>query len=342
MSATLAQIAQQAGVSQATVSRVINGKPGVSQDRRAAVMQALGSMGIPTDRVLRTGTKLTAIVAPDLANPIFPQFVTGLVSRLAQLDHLAITCTYTPAGTSEESFLNLLQTQPIDSAVFLSGRYDTRDASLAQYTPLIADRGIPAAFLNGAVRDMDGLYVATDDAAAITMALRHLKDLGHRRIGLSLGDRNHYPSIMKYTAAMRFFEEEGIEHGDELTTWTTYGVTSGRMSAATLLDNGATAIACASDQLALGAIRAASLMGLSVPRDVSITGYDDSPLIASMTPPLTTIRQPVERMCQATVDGLMAMLGNRSLAKQRDAMLFEPELVVRESTGPVNAAARNA
>lgn len=332
MATTLADIALKAGVSQATVSRVMNAKPGVSEDLRNTVMDAITQSGMPFERVQRGGTKLVAIITPDMSNPIFPEFVTSYITMLAQQGYFAIVCCNTPSGTSENGYLHMLQTQQIAGAIFLGGQYDTKDAGLTMYRSL-QDRNIPCVFLNGAARDMDGLYAGTDDGTAILMALRHLRDLGHTRIGLLLGDRKHYPSILKHNVATKFFKEEHIEHSSSLTAWTTYGVESGQMAAKILINNGATAIACASDQLAMGSIRAANSLGLSIPGDISVTGYDDSPAMAYMTPSLTTVRQPVERICKATVSGLLAMMEHKELAGRRDNLLFEPELVVRESTG---------
>ncbi len=328
----LADIAQKAGVSQATISRVINGKPGVSQDTRKTVLDTLSSMGMSKEGLQRNETRLVALITPDLSNPIFPEFITEFVTLLAQHELLTVVCTYTPSGASESGFLTMLQNQPIGAAIFLAGIYDTRNTNLSIYRSL-AERNVPCAFLNGGARDMNGLYASTDDQAAMTMALRHLTDLGHTKIGLLLGDRNHYPTVSKYEAATRFFADQGLMHEKDLTAWTTYGMDSGRMAARKLLENGATAIACASDQLALGAIRAARSMNLSVPEDISVTGYDDSPEMSTISPSLTTVRQPVGKISQAVVNGILAMMNNRQLAERGDTLYFEPELIVRESTG---------
>ena len=172
MGKTLADIASKAGVSQASVSRVINAKPGVSEDLRNTVISAITSLGMPVDNMQRNGTRLVAIITPDMSNPIFPKFVTEITNLLAQRGFLVIVCTYTPSGTSEDGYLSLLQSQPLAAAIFLAGKYDTRGSNLTIYKTL-SEHGIPMAFINGAKRDMDGLYASTDDARAMNMALRH-------------------------------------------------------------------------------------------------------------------------------------------------------------------------
>ena len=332
MGTTLADIASHAGVSPATVSRVINSKPGVSEELRENVVRAIRELGVSPDRLQRNGKKPVAIISPDLVNPIFPEYVTTLTTLLAQHDLLAFSCSYTLTGVSEEQYIAMLQEQPLTGAIFLAGSYDTLGSPADTYDTLLA-RNIPLVFLNGAHREMKGAYLGTNNAKAMTMALRHLADLGHQRIGLLLGDRKHHPSVQKHEAAERFFQENHIKHPSGMTIWTTYGFESGQIAAMELIRQGATAIACANDQLALGSIRAASVLGLRIPEDVSIIGFDDSPSMKYMTPSLTTIRQPLPQICRAAVKCLLEPSNNAASVARRNELLFDPELIVRESTG---------
>ncbi len=109
---------------------------------------------------------------------------------------------------------------------------------------------------------------------------------------------------------------------------------SGQAGAARLIDSGATAIVCASDPLALGAVRAARRAGLRVPGDISVVGFDDSALMSCTEPPLTTVRQPIESMGRTVIELLLAQISGS--AEAGDGLLFEPELVLRGSTGPVS------
>jgi len=113
---------------------------------------------------------------------------------------------------------------------------------------------------------------------------------------------------------------------------TTFSMESARLAAARLIERGVTGMICASDVLALGSIRAARRLGLDVPADVSIVGFDDSALMTCTDPPLTTVRQPIEMMGQAAVDLLVNQIEGSGVAA--DELLFEPELVVRGSTAP--------
>lgn len=335
MPQNLIDIAKELHLSQATVSRAINNKPGVSQKTRELVLRTMQQMGVSPATTRNKDCGLIALVTPDLANPIFPRYVTQINNILAQQNMLPILCTYTFEGVTQENYLHLLQTLSVDGAIFLAGNYDNVRADHSIYS-WFSNRIIPMAFLNASNHDQPGFYAETDDAGATQMALKHLVDLGHKKIGLLLGDQDHYPTMQKYSSAIHFFDKHGINHSPVLTQWTTYGINSGVVAAQSLIRNGATAIFCASDQLAIGAIKAAHEMGKSVPDDLSVIGYDDSPQVVNLTPPLTSVRQPVAKLSQALVHGIMTMMHNPDIAVQKNVLKFQPELIVRGSTAPAH------
>jgi LacI family transcriptional regulator, repressor for deo operon, udp, cdd, tsx, nupC, and nupG len=136
------------------------------------------------------------------------------------------------------------------------------------------------------------------------------------------------PSIRKLEAYLRARGEN-----EALVEHTIFSIEGGLAAGKRLLDRGATGMVCASDILALGAIRQARRAGLDVPGDVSVVGFDDSALMMCTDPPLTTVRQPIEAMGQAAVRQLLSQVGGTPVSSEE--LLFEPELVVRASTGPV-------
>jgi DNA-binding LacI/PurR family transcriptional regulator len=165
---------------------------------------------------------------------------------------------------------------------------------------------------------------------AAEMALGHLRALGHERVGMVLGPKDHMPSRRKLATFL-------AEGGDpELVEHTMFALEGGHAAATRLLRRGVTAVICASDLLALGTIRATRRAGLSVPGDVSVIGFDDSALMNCTDPPLTTVRQPIDAMGRAAVDLLVAQIDKAAVSA--DELLFEPELVVRASTARVRAS----
>ncbi|MFF3411943.1 LacI family DNA-binding transcriptional regulator [Streptomyces sp. NPDC002742] len=326
MTRRLAQVAKKVGVSEATVSRVLNGKPGVSDSTRQAVLSALDVLGYERPTQLRgERARLVGLVLPELQNPIFPAFAEVIGAALAQLGLTPVLCTQTKGGVSEADYVELLLQQQVSGVVFAGGLYAQADAPHDHYRQL-ADRNIPVVLVNAAIEHLGFPCVSCDDAVAVEQAWRHLDSLGHERIGLVLGPGDHMPSGRKLAAARAL----SPELPDEYVARAMFSLEGGQAAATRLLDRGVTGIICASDPLALGAVRAARRRGLSVPGEISVVGYDDSAFMNCTEPPLTTVRQPIEAMGRAAVELLSAQIGGSSVTAEE--LLFEPELVVRGST----------
>ncbi|GAA2490936.1 LacI family DNA-binding transcriptional regulator [Streptomyces gobitricini] len=338
----LADIAAQAGVSEATVSRVLNGKAGVAGPTRTRVLAALDVLGYERPvRLKRRSAGLVGLVIPELTNPIFPAFAQVIEQVLAGHGYTPVLCTQMPGGATEDELVEQLEERGVTGIVFLSGLHADTSADPSRYLKLAA-RGVPFVLINGFNEHIDAHFVSPDDRSAARMAVRHLVELGHERIGLAIGPTRYVPSRRKaegFTEALRALLGAGVEEAEQRVQQTLFGVEGGHAAAGTLLDQGCTGIVCASDLMALGAVRAVRARGLDVPRDVSVVGFDDSPLIAFTDPPLTTVRQPVQAMATAAVDALLEEIdGNPVLGAPpsgswgRTEFVFQPELVVRGST----------
>jgi DNA-binding LacI/PurR family transcriptional regulator len=337
----LAIIAEQARVSEATVSRVLNDKPGVSPQTRQRVLAALDVLGIerpPTPP--RTG--LVGLILPELSNPIFPAFAQVIENVLTRHGYTPILCTQTPGGSAEDELTALLVERGVSGIVFVSGLHADSTADVGRYSRLKA-RGVPYVLVNGANQAIRATSVSVDDRAAAGLAVDHLVALGHERIGLAVGPRRFLPVMAKiegFVTTIRGRTGITAERAEELVQHSLFSVEGGQAAAHALLDRDCTAIICASDLMALGAIRAARMRGRLVPQDISVIGFDDSPLIAFADPPLTTVRQPVEGMGQAAVNALLEEIGGNPPSPHD--LMFRPELVVRGSTaaGPRQAGPR--
>lgn len=336
MSAKLAEIAAHAGVSVATVSRVINGKAGVSDAKRQAVLTALDVCGYERPsrlRLQRAG--LVGLIVPELGNPIFPTFAQSIESGLVSHGLVSVLCTQEPGGIAEDDYIELLLDRGVSGIVFVSGRHADSSADVGRYERLVR-RGLPIVLINGFRAEVPAPFVSADDGLSMELAVRHLGSLGHRRIGLALGQERYLPARGKragYERAMR--ELLGSEVRGEWVEHTLFTLEGGQAAAGRLWDAGCTAVCCGSDMMALGAIRAARERGLSVPGQVSVVGFDDSPFMAFVDPPLTTVRQPVREMSRAAVAFLTEAISGGSPSPGE--LVFRPELVVRSSTGPVEA-----
>ncbi|SDD83573.1 LacI family DNA-binding transcriptional regulator [Streptomyces prasinopilosus] len=335
MTRRLAQVAKKVGVSEATVSRVLNGKPGVSDATRQSVLTALDVLGYERPTQLRgERARLVGLVLPELQNPIFPAFAEVIGGALAQQGLTPVLCTQTKGGVAEADYVDLLLQQQVSGVIFAGGLFAQADAPHEHYR-LLAERKVPVVLVNAPIEGLDFPCVACDDAVAIEQAWRHLASLGHERIGLVIGPADHIPSRRKLEAARTTARSAGMSLPDEFVQRSIFSLEGGQAATARLLEQGVTGIVCGSDPLALGAIRAARRRGLSVPADVSVVGFDDSAFMTCTEPPLSTVRQPIEAMGRAAVDLLRAQIeGSHSPLGE---LLFEPELVVRGSTAPPSA-----
>ncbi|WP_194926541.1 LacI family DNA-binding transcriptional regulator [Catenulispora pinisilvae] len=334
MTSRLAEVAQKVGVSEATVSRVLNGRPGVSESTRTAVLTALDVLGYERPTQLRgERARLIGLVLPELQNPIFPAVAEVVGGALAQRGFTPVLCTRTAGGLSESDYVTMLLDQHVSGVVFAGGHFAESDAPHEHYH-LLRERGIPVVLFNAAVEHLELPQVSTDDAVAVEQAYAHLASLGHERIGLVLGPEDHAPSRRKLTAYREQCAIHGRDVDEALIEHAMFALEGGHAAATRLLRAGATGIICASDPLALGAIRAVRRAGLRVPRDVSVVGYDDSAFMNCTDPPLTTVRQPIEALGRAAVTLLVNQIEGARVAAEE--LLFEPELVVRGSTGSVS------
>jgi LacI family transcriptional regulator, repressor for deo operon, udp, cdd, tsx, nupC, and nupG len=325
-------VAELAGVSQATVSRVLNGRAGVAESTRREVLRALHQLGyepVGVGRTRRTG--LVGLIVPELDNPVFPRFAQAIENSLASEGLTTVLCTSTPSGMGEADYLDVLIDHAVTGIVIISGEHADTSADQGRYLDLVARR-LPTVLVNGARPELGLPSVTVDHIAASQQAVRHLAALGHTRIGLAVGPRRYVPSIGLVEGYLGGLADAGLAADESLISETLYGIEGGHVAGARLLDRGATGIVCASDRMAYGVMRAAREADLRVPDDVSVTGFDDAGPNAYVEPPLTAIQQPYERMAAAIVRLLTEAIAAPSTPPS--ALRFRAELVVRSSTGP--------
>lgn len=327
----LADIADHAGVSEATVSRVLNDRPGVADRTRDAVLTAIDVLGYERPSRLRVKEAgLVGLILPELTNPIFPAFAQAIETLLSRQDFTPVLCTQTVGGRNEDEYVRMLLDRGVAGIIYVSGQHADSSADPTRYHEL-RERGLPIVLVNGYVEGLDVPFVSNDDVASMEIALRHLTELGHTRIGLAVGPDGFVPVIRKIIG---FREAMGsFSSSTDINRWiqsTLFTVEGGAAAARALVEAGTTAIVCGSDLMALGAIRQLRNMGLQVPDDISVIGYDDSLLMQFTDPPLTTIRQNVNGMAEAAVRTMVDVMAGRTVSEE---FLFRPELIVRGSTG---------
>ncbi|WHT19890.1 LacI family DNA-binding transcriptional regulator [Crossiella sp. CA-258035] len=347
----LADIARAAGVSISTVSRVLNRRAGVNEATRQRVLGVLADLPY-TPRGLgalqRTG--VIGLLVPELSNPVFPAFAEALETRAARAGYGSLLCNTRSASLRadgadldgrelvEEEYVRMLLARGVEGMVFVSPEINNaEDGGASYYSKLLAD-GVQMVFVNGGAPALDVPDVTVDEQVAGYLAARHLVELGHRRIGFVCGPARSLPSRLKRAGWSAALEEAGLPADPALVAHAPYGAAGGAAAMAGLLDGPRpTAVICSSDHMALGALREAHRRGLSVPRELSIVGFDDIPLAAYCSPALTTLAQPIEEMARAAVDELVQRLNPAARrAGGSYSRVFRPKLVVRESTAPLS------
>lgn len=321
---TLAQLSAEAGVSVATISRVLNGKPGVAPTLRRRIQGILAESGYVKDSS-SNAAPLVGIVVPDLTNPVFGLFADAIEAQLAIRGYNAVlSCNRTNGDESE--FAEMLLRQNADGLIVIAG---TNNFAVHERSDLsdVQQRGLRIVLINGPADGIAAPTLSTDFEHAVDLALRHLTALGHTAVGFAAGPEESFSSSLQIRAFGELTSRAQVR-GELFIS--SYSIEGGALAARTLLDRSVTALICASDAMALGAIRAIRHAGFSVPEDISVIGFDDSPTMPFVAPALTTIRQPIADIAQSAVNALRTLSAGSSTSTTD--LHFEGELVIREST----------
>ena len=329
---TIYDVAREAGVSTATVSRALNGTGRIAPATREAIEQAVERLDYRPNTIARSlvtkSTQTIAFLLPDITNPFYASLVSGIQQIALASGHTMLLCTTGGDAEREAEYLSLLRAKQVDGALV-----DGLVLPPERIAEFVED-GFPIVCLDRDVRSQSVPLVQVDNHRGARLAVDHLVGLGHVRIahltgapelGIS-GER-----LAGYHAALGAAKvpfDPGLVRAGHFSEDGGYDATHA------LLESGArfTGVFAANDLSAIGALAALREAGLTVPDDVSVVGFDDLRLSARTAPPLTTVRQPAVEIAQRATQILVALIAGRRVRKLR--YLLEPALVVRSSTAP--------
>ena len=322
--ARITDVARIAGVSLATVSRVMNGNPTVDATLAARVRAVAADLGYTANPVARSlvlgRTQTIAVVIPDLANPTFQGILRGL-SRAAADDDYHVLIADSAEQVDVEVGLVTTTRRRTDGVVLCAPRMPAGD--LAGVLPSVT----PAVVVNRLPQDA-APTVSADYGTAMGQIVEHVYGLGHRRIAYLSGVVGSVSGSARQSA----LEAARAAHSDleilELPAGV--GFDSGAAIVDDVLASGATAALAFNDLVAMGLLSSLAERGIRVPDDISVTGFDDIPFATYTTPPLTTAAVPAAELGQRAWAAMRALLDGT----QPQSAVLTPELVVRESTGP--------
>lgn len=332
----LEDVAREAGVSTASVSRVLNRAPHVSERLRERVEAAIERLGYVPDGNARAlaSRRIGAIGAlvPTLDNPIFGAMIDSLEQRLKHHDCRLLIATYRYDLDDEFQALRTLVQQGVDGVVLIG--HDHRPA----VGTLLERRRLPFLSCWHAEDDPAWPCIGFDNAAPARRLAEHLLRLGHRRLAVvSAPTEGNDRARARLEGFRQATEAAGCPLPSERIVTVEYGIAEGARAFETLmgLEAPPTAILCGNDTLAFGVMLAAQREGVRVPEELSITGFDDLPQARFLSPPLTTVAVPAVEIGRRLADELIARIGGE---KRPHRHLLEACLVLRESTGPALAS----
>lgn len=326
-------IAREAGVSEPTVSRVLNGRAGVAESTRARVVAVLREHGFVDVPEPGGGpTSVIGVVCGNFLNPVFPTFVHSISNAMGRRGYLTQVAVVDRDFAPEERCILELTRSGVDGIVFVGGRHAEVEGDISGYRDLVAE-GTPIVLVNGRELDLDVPQLYCDEEAGARMAVRHLVELGHTEIGCLLGPHAFIPTPRFVAGFRRVLADHDLLELPGSVVEVPFTLEGGRAGAMRLLELGCTAAIAGNDLMALGGLLA-SIDQHDEP--FSVVGYDGTDFTAHTNPPLTTLRQPFENMARLIAEAMVAEIGGSD--RYRDRFVFEPTLVVRGSTSRPQAA----
>jgi len=327
---TLATIARLAGVSVPTVSRVVNGQGQVSAGTHARIHQLLDEHGYrPRTTRKPASTGLIQVFFPGIDSGWEIEQVRGMESAAYDAGVGLVVSTLGPGPASTDELRERIRPGRIDGAILAA------TSGVELLGGMLDGRGIPVVALDPGTRGASRLpTVGAANWSGSLYATRHLIALGHRRIGMITGWKGLLCSRARLDGYRAALDEAGLQEDPDLIVRGDFSYGSGLEKAQRLLglDVPPTAIVASSDNIALGVIEAARLRGLSVPDELSVTGFDDLPGSRWSSPPLTTVRQPLQDMGRLAARTVLSLARGKTLDTR--TVELTTQLIIRKSTAP--------
>ncbi|WP_406737114.1 LacI family DNA-binding transcriptional regulator [Thioclava sp. GXIMD4215] len=332
---SIKDIARQAGTSVSTVSRALNHSGYVSQEVRARVEQAARALNYQPNagaRTLRSGrSNLIGVMLPSLEVEFFARLAHRIEQCLFQQGYQALICSTAEDPAREKAYVDTFAAKQVDGLLVAA------IGAGPEGLQALADTGIPIVAIDRHAQGAPVLTIGSDHKMGGGLAARHLLALGHREVVILGAPSHSEPIRLRAQGMIEAFEAEGLAP-PALVLGETHNVRSCEALAFGLLSQAArpSAILATSDIAAVAAMRAAKRLGLELPEDLSVTGFDDNPMARCVWPDLTTIRQPVDEIARQSVDNLLARIKAVDHGGAEEITL-DVTLIERHSTAPLRS-----
>lgn len=333
MVATLEEVARLAGVSRSTVSRVINNHPNVRPEVRKRVWEVIQQVGYQPHAAARSlvtnRTQMLGLVIPRglvtlFSDPFFPILIRGVADVCTARRYYLMLSFFSDPHQQEELYRRALRSRLLDGVILSGAPLDDPLVPwlLQDNTPFVVAGRYP---------DERVTYVDVDNVGGARMAVEHLLRLGHRRIATITGPLTMMAGQDRLEGYRQALLSRGIPVHDALIAEGDFTEEGARVAMQRLLPQRPTAVFAASDTMAVGAMKAIREAGLRIPDDIAIVGFDDLPIASAVDPPLTTVRQPIERMGAMAAEMLIGLVEGTITGPQH--VILPTQLIVRASCG---------
>ena len=346
MAATIADVAERARVSTATVSRVLAGLGHARPETEARVLAAARDLEYRPSGVARSlkrrSTETLGLIVTDIENPYFPELVRAVEDAARAEGYAILLCNADDDPERESGYLELLVERRVDGLLIAASGLGSRHLEWLASAPL------PVVLINTSAAGIDLPSIHSDNRAGSRLAARYLLDLGHRRFGYLMPPPRNLDGPLRLAGVRDALADAGLDPDSITIASGAPLVGGGEASMLELLDRapGMTAVLAYNDLMAIGALRAARRRGRRVPDEISVVGFDDVALAAYVDPPLTTLSQSTAEMGYWAVARLAERLRARDASAPDDpderdgaqapapALMLPVRLEIRGSTGP--------
>ena len=318
-------VAREAKVSVSTVSRVINGSAPVSEKLRSRVERAIKKLGYKPSyiaRGLRSGkTRTIGFIIPDITNPFFPEMVRGAEDLLRKKGYTLILCNSDQDPKIESELVEMLMDKHIDGLLFTGAGKKNKKLELA------VEKGLKVVFLDRIMEGVNASYVISDNYGGMKALLEHLWKVGYKSYYFINGSEETFSARVRQKAFLDFVKENNIESYHHI--FSSFSYEAGYIYTKKIRKI-PDVIVSGNDLIAYGVIDALEEMGLDVPKDVGVTGFDDILFSKHYKPSLTTVRQPMYEMGRKAAQILITLIEKGSVKKK--GYVLSTEVVIRNST----------
>lgn len=327
---TIKDIAQMAGVSKATVSRVINGSKPVSKEIKERVMKVIEDTNFQPSSLARSlskqETRLIGVIIPDVSNPVFSKIIHGVEKEANKSNYNILLCNSRYDEKQELKYLDILKEKEVDGLIFhgfhSSEKIDERLSSFEK--PIVAVGN----------KSKIGKYpvVLIDNEQAAFEMTEYLIKKGHKHIAMIHGPMDDpYAGYQRIRGYRRAIDSYSIDYNDAYMESGHYKFQDGYHGIKGLLERNPniTAVFCANDEMAIGAIKGIVDMGKRVPEDIAVAGFDDIDIAKVFIPSLTTVHQPFEQKGEAAMKAVLSLLNGEDVEMK---ILHKHQIIKREST----------